>query len=71
MPRRRKKAHIQINGVPLEAVRAKNPNPFFPKASGLLQAGLFLVAGFFALSVPDVARADFRVCNGKIGRAHV
>jgi len=64
MPRRRKKAHIQINGVPLEAVRAKSHRPYFPKASGLLQAGLFLVAGFLALSVADEARADFRVCNG-------
>ncbi len=48
----------------MEAVRAKSHRPFSLKASGLLQAGLFLVAGFLAFSVADEARADFRVCNG-------
>ena len=62
MPRRRKKAHIQINGVPSEAVRAKSHSPFFPKASRLLQVGLFTCAGFLALSVPDEAKAE--VVNG-------
>ncbi len=64
MPCRRKKALIQINGVASEAVRAKSHRPFFPKARGLFQAGLFAFAGFAALSVPDTAKADFRVCNG-------
>ena len=48
----------------MEAVRAKTHRPFFSKAGGLFQAGLFLVAGFLAFSVADEARADFRVCNG-------
>jgi uncharacterized membrane protein len=62
--RRRKKARDQINGVPSEAVKPKSLRFFRPQARGLLQAGLFALAGFLALSVPDTARADFRVCNG-------
>ncbi|MBN9054489.1 MAG: DUF1036 domain-containing protein [Rhizobiales bacterium] len=45
-------------------MRANSHRPTYQKASGLLQAGLFLVAGFLPLPVPKEARADFRVCNG-------
>jgi uncharacterized membrane protein len=64
MPCRRKKARDQINGVALQAVRAKSHRPLPLKARSLFQAGLFAFAGFAGLSVPDTAKADFRVCNG-------
>jgi uncharacterized membrane protein len=64
LPRRRKKARDQINGVPPEAVRAIRQSPPSRKARRLLQAGLFAFAGGLALFAPDAAKADFRVCNG-------
>jgi uncharacterized membrane protein len=64
MPCRRKKARDQITGVASQAVRAKSHSPFFPQVHGLFQACLFAFAAFAALSVPDTAKADFRVCNG-------
>ncbi len=45
-------------------MKPKSLRSFAPQAGGLLQAGLFVFAGFLALSVPEAAKADFRVCNG-------
>lgn len=45
-------------------MRPKSFRPFLPRGRGLLQAALFVFAGFAAFSAPDAAKADFRVCNG-------
>ncbi|QRM56635.1 DUF1036 domain-containing protein [Sinorhizobium sp. BG8] len=62
--RRRRKARDQINGVPLETVRAYSDNTSRLKARGIATFALFIFAGLMTFLSPDTARADFRVCNG-------
>ncbi len=53
--------HIISHGVPAEAVLKSLSYLLSPR---LLPALLFAAVGFPVLGVADIARADFRVCNG-------
>lgn len=62
--RQRKKAQQLITGSQLEVVLIQTAPSFLTRSGPLARFALFILAAFSPFFIADVARADFRVCNG-------